>query len=177
MDLRRLRAGEWTVAAAGLVLVVTLFLPWYRADRPSAEGGSATTLTAWEAYSVLDIVLLVLGLLAVGLLVLTAVQRTAAVAVAADALLAPVAGVVAALTAARVLDMPAAIEVAASGPLEPARTAFAWIGLLAVLGVLAGTLLAMRDERLSGPGGRTDATGVPVEEPPEVERLPAPPLV
>ena len=29
MDLRRLRAGEWLAAAAGVALVVSLFLPWY----------------------------------------------------------------------------------------------------------------------------------------------------
>ena len=30
MDLRRLRAGEWIAGVSGVVLLVSLFLPWYR---------------------------------------------------------------------------------------------------------------------------------------------------
>ena len=50
-----------------------------------------------------------------------------------------------------------------------------WIGLGAGVVLLAGCMIAMRDERLSAPGRLTDSTGVPVSEPPEIETLPAPP--
>ena len=163
MDLRRLRAGEWITAVAGVVLVVALFLPWY-------EVPGRGRLSAWEAYSIVDVLLLVLGVLAAGLLVVTAIQRTAAVGIAADAMLTIFAGIVGVIATARVLNMPAALE-----PVDADRAAFAWIGLLATYGVLAGAILAMRDERLSREGELTDATGVPVEAAPEIETLPAPP--
>jgi len=178
MDLRRLRAGEWITAASGVVLALSLFLPWYTVEalEPVAGRRIAGTLhvTAWEAFSLIDVLLLVLALLAIGLLVLTAVQPTAAVGIAADALLTIVAGVVAIVTLIRVLDIPGSLD----GPERVAMTGrapFAWIGLAAVFGVLAGALISMRDERLSRPGERTDATGVPSAAPPEIQVFPAPP--
>lgn len=159
MDLRRLRAGEWITAAAGVVLAVCLLLPWY--TRPGPGGGE---LTGWEAFTILDVLLLVLAILAVGLLVLTAVQPTAAVGIASDALLTLVAAPIAVLTLVRVLGPPDSLE----------RAGGAWLGLAATLAVLAGTLIAMRDERLSKDGPPTDATGVPVAAPPEIEAIPPP---
>ena len=166
MDLRRLRAGEWIAAVSGGVLVVSLFLPWYSADR----GAGTIEFSAWEAFSIVDVLLAASGILAVGLLVLTAIQRTAAVGIAADTLLTIVAGIVAIVAAIRVIDLPAGLDALGAG-----RAVFAWIGLAAAFGVVAGTLIAMRDERLSPPGRYTDTTGVPVEAPPEIETLPAPP--
>ncbi len=162
MDLRRLRAGEWIAAVSGALLVVSLFLPWYT--------GAGIEASAFEAYTVLDVLLLLVGLLGIGLLVVTAVQRTAAVGVACDTLLTIVAGLVVVLAAIRAANLPDDLAAAGAG-----RGAFLWIGLAAALGVLAGALIAMRDERLSKPGKPTDATGAPIDAPPEIETLPAPP--
>jgi hypothetical protein len=54
------------------------------------------------------------------------------------------------------------------------RAAGAWLGLAGVAGIVVGGLVAMRDERRSPAGRHTDLSGVPVEEPREVETLPAP---
>ena len=175
MELRRLRAGEWIAAVSGAVLVFSLVLPWYKLELPATELGAGESrrtirLSAWEAYAVVDVLLFAFGLLAIGLLVLTATQRTAAVGIAADALLTLVGGVVAIVAVVRVLNMPGDLEL-----LEASRAAAAWIGLLATIAVVVGTTVAMRDERLSTPGEHTDATGVPVDAPPEIETLPAPP--
>ena len=162
MDLRRLRAGEWIAGAAGVVLVVSLFMPWYTA-------GDAD-VSAFEAYAVVDVLLLVVGLLGIGLPVVTAVQRTAAVGVASDSLLTLVAGIVLIVAAMRALKVPGDLDGIGAG-----RAAFRWIGLAAAFCILAGALIAMRDERLSKPGKPTDATGVPLDAQPEIEALPAPP--
>jgi hypothetical protein len=161
MDLRRLRAGEWITAFSGVVLAASLFQPWYT--------HSSVDYNAWQAFAVVDLMLLVLALLAIGLLFLTASQPTAAVGIAADALLTLVAGAVAVVTFIRVLNIP--------GSLGPGveRATFAWVGFGAVVGVVVGGTLAMRDERLSRPGHRTDATGVPMAAEPEIETFPAPP--
>lgn len=166
MDLRRLRSGEWIAAVSGAVLVGSLFLPWYSADRTRAT----VDYSAWEAYAMVDVLLAASGLLAIGLLMLTATQRTAAVGVAADSLLTLFAGAVAIVAAIRVMNMPAGLEHVGAG-----RAAFAWIGLAAAFCVLVGTMVAMRDERLSRPGEPTDGTGAPIERPPQIETLPAPP--
>ena len=162
MNLQRLRAGEWIAAVSGAVLIVSLFQPWY------SSGGA--DVSAFDAYAVVDVLLLALGVLGIGLLVVTAVQRTAAVGVASDALLTLVAAAVVAVAVVRAINIPAGLEGAAVD-----RAAFLWIGLAAAIGVLAGAVIAMRDERLSKRGQPTDATGVPVDAPPEIETLPAPP--
>lgn len=158
MDLRRLRLGEWIAGASGLVLAVALFLPWY-------EGG-ASTLTAWEAYAVVDVLLAIAALLGIGLLILTTVHRSVSISIAADTLLTIFGTVIALVAVVRVLNLP--------GGVESGRAAFAWVGLVATVGVAVGALVAMRDERLSEPGRPTDVTGVPVAAQPEIERLPAP---
>jgi len=167
MDLRRLRAGEWIAAGSGALLAVSLFLPWY--SRGTLE------LSAWEAFTIVDVLLLVLAALAIGLLILTAVQPTAAIGIAADALLTILAGIAALVTVIRLLDIPNSLESRGLAAGQTELATFAWVGLAAVLGVLAGTLVAMRDERLSKPGERTDPTGVPMEDPPEIQTFPAPP--
>ena len=162
MDLRRLRAGEWIAAASGVVLIVSLFLPWYDAG--------PLDVTAWEAFAMIDVLLFVAGAIGIGVLLITASQSTAAVGVATQALALLITAPIAVLTLIRVLNLPGDLDAAGAD-----RAPFAWIGLLAAVGVAVGSLVAMRDERASRAGRPTDPTGVPVDAPPEIETLPAPP--
>lgn len=162
MDLRRLRVGEGIAGLSGLVLAVVLFLPWYDAG--------AATVSAWEAYAVVDVLLAIAAVLGIGLLVLTATHPSVSITIAADALITIVATVIALVVVVRVLNLPGGVE---SAP-DAGRAAFAWLGLVATVGVAVGAAVAMRDERPSKPGHPTDATGVPVAAPAEIERLPAP---
>lgn len=164
MDLRRLRTGEWIAGASGLVLFVSLFLPWYRVEILSLD------LSAFQVFTVFDFLLVLVAAAGMAVLVVTAVQEAPAVGIAIDALVTLVAGVVAILLVFRVLNLPDWLDSTAGG----GRAAFAWVGLLATFGVFVGSLVAMRDERLSEPGRLTDSTGVPVDAQPEVETLPAP---
>jgi hypothetical protein len=184
MDLRRLRKGEWIAGVSGFVLFVSLFLPWYR-QRPAddvedpfmrelADRVGSSAISAWEAFAAVDILLAAVAVLGVTLLVVTAVQPTAAVGVAMDALVTLVVGVVLVIVVVRVINFPAGLEVFDRPPFEVSRTGWIVIGPLATLGVFVGALVAMRDERLSEPGRPTDPTGVPVDAPPEIETLPAP---
>jgi hypothetical protein len=158
MDLRRLRAGEWIVAVSGAVLFLALFLPWYTAD-----AGKSTT--AWQSFAVLDVVLALIAASAVTLLVVTATQPVPAVPVALAALVALGGLVATVLVLIRVFDLPN----------EAAGREWAlWLGLAGSLGILGGSMLAVRDERLSPPGRHTDLTGRPAHPPPDVETIPAP---
>jgi hypothetical protein len=49
-----------------------------------------------------------------------------------------------------------------------------WVALAAAFGIVAGGLIAMRDERRSPEGRHTDAAGVPIPAAREIETRPAP---
>jgi peptidoglycan/LPS O-acetylase OafA/YrhL len=155
MDLRRLRAGEWIAGGGGLLLLISLFLPWYGA--PDATG--------WESLAVIDLLLAVVALSAIALLVVTAVYRVPALPIALAALLslAGIVGVVLALV--RVAWLPDGAD---------SREWGLWLALAGVLAVAVGAWVAMSDQRLSKPGRPTDLSGRPIAEFAEIEHLPAP---
>jgi hypothetical protein len=182
MDVRRLRVGEWIVALSGAVLLVSLWLPWW--SLPDVEGAYSDAApelawSAWQALSTTDVLLALLGATAIVVALIVARATAAGPGVAAEAFLTPFALALAIACLVRVLDVPAGLEPPVRvGDAPGARASVdygAWIGLAATFGVLLGTLVAMRDERLSRPGRLTDQTGAPVDRPVEVETLPAPP--
>jgi len=131
MDLRRLRPGEWLLTAAAVALFVTLFLPWYSYP-------SGVRATAWEAFSVVDVVLAACAavcLLAVGL---QATQRSPALPVLGS-VAATWAGIVAViLVVIKLLDVPGRFSDRCYG---------IWVALVAAIALLGGGWWAMRDER------------------------------
>ncbi|MGI8750403.1 MAG: hypothetical protein ACR2J6_07630 [Thermoleophilaceae bacterium] len=157
MDLRRLRIGEWAVAAVGLLLLLALFLPWYEM--------AGVSVNAWESFSVTDVILAVLAIAAIAVVPVAARAPTPSPAIAHETLTLLASLVAVPVVLFRVLDPP-------GGGLS--RAAGAYTGLLCVIGLVAASLIAMRDERLSSPGNLTDPTGVPVAAAPEMETLPAP---
>lgn len=133
MDPRRLSAGEWITALAGVVVLVSLFGTWYE---PGVSG--------WEAFSVADVIFALTALVALVAWAANAGNRTHATAVAwlsINMILSLIALVVALY---RLVDPPG------DGSVE--RALGAWAGTAGVLGVAAGNLLAMRDE---GPARRS----------------------
>jgi hypothetical protein len=155
MDLRRLRAGEWMAAVAGVILLAALFQPWY--GTPDATG--------WEAFSVIDLLLAVVGIFAIALLIVTATQETPTVAIALDAALALAALPALVLVLIRVGWLPDGAD---------SREWGLWQGLIGVVGINVAAWIAMRDQRLSRPGRPTDLSGKPIAESRDVELLPAP---
>lgn len=155
MDLRRLRVGEWIVGACGLLLLIALFLPWY--SEPSS--------TAWEAFTVLDVILALLALAAIAVPIVTSAHRVPALPLAIESLTAlfGVLGVI--LVLIRVANLPGDLH---------GRDIGLWLALAATLGVTAGALVGMRDERRARQGRHNDVSGVPVSAPRDIETLPAP---
>jgi hypothetical protein len=136
VDPRRLSAGEWVAAVSGVLLVISLFLPWYTSGGRSA--------TAWQAMTVDDVLMAVAGVGAVVAVLATATRAGIAVPVA-YIVLAAIVGMVAAIVAIwRVVDPAPAGEVGLG--------VGAWIGLAAALGVAGGSLAGARDE---GPARRS----------------------
>jgi cytochrome bd-type quinol oxidase subunit 2 len=130
MDLRRVRTWEWLTGLSGLVLLVSLFLPWY-----SAGGSDAT---AWESFSVVDLIIALAALAALALPVVAAVQRTAAVPQAFASTIIWVLGVAGVLTIVRLLNPPFD---------DVSREAGVWIAAVASLATIAFDIKSMRDKR------------------------------
>src|SRR3954468_4030007 len=160
MDLRRLRVGEWVLALSSAAILVSLFLPWY-------ERGD-TTVSGWESFTIIDILLAAIAIFALTAVVAAATQPTTAVPISFEALSVLFGLVASVLALVRVLDVP---DFGGGGW---GTAAGAYLGLAGAVGIAAGSLGAIRDERLSPPGKHTDMTGRPAAPPPEIEGIPPP---
>lgn len=137
MDLRKLRNGDWLALAAGVALVVALFLPWY--------GAGGETLSGWTALTAIDVVVVLCALFGVAQWVFTAQQPTPAVPLAITGL-GVWAGIVATiLTLIRVIDAPAPGLGLEYG---------VFVALVASLGLFTGAWRSLGDERIRMPDGR-----------------------
>ena len=148
MDPRRLRIWEWLLGLGGLALLASPFLDWYEYGDAPASG--------WEAFSVLDIVLALTALLALGAAVMAAVHNTPAASLALAALAALAALFATIVVAIRLLSPPGD---------DPSLASGAWIGLAACAVTVLGAFGSMRSERFP----RAARIEVPVEQiaPPE----------
>ena len=132
--MRRVRAGELVAGAAGVVLLASMFLSWY------SVSGRDDSLTAWAAFSVVDVLLAVVALLGVALALSEVVGRGPALPVALGVITTTLALAGTLLLAYRILNQP--------GPNDLISVeAGAYVGLLAGLGVFLGAWLSLSDER------------------------------
>jgi hypothetical protein len=183
MDFRRLRLGEWIVGASGLLLLVALFLPWYELGEGIVFGPSDALdahASAWDAFTVIDVLLALGALAAIAIVFVTAAHATPAVPLALESLMALLALFLLVLVLFRLADPPDLTFLESTAGRTRAqvedidRAAGAWLGLAAALGILVGAVVAMRDERRSTAGRPTDLSGAPIGSQPEIETLPAP---
>jgi hypothetical protein len=130
MDLRRVRTWDGLTGLAGIVLLVSLFLPWYSAGGQDATG--------WESFTVIDVILALAALAGIASLVAVATQRTAAIPQAVASTIAPLALVAVVLAVIRLLNLPGGADT---------REAGVWIGTAAALALFAFDAKAMRDKR------------------------------
>jgi hypothetical protein len=165
--MNRLRPADVLAGAAGVALLVVEFLHWYGVRGvPStvSQGSNGSTayaplaqppdVTAWQAFSVVDILLALCALVAIALVIVTATARGPAKPVAFT-VLTTLAGLLATLLALfRLLVPPKGFYELRYG---------AWLGLAAALLILVGGFLAMKDDRTPG------------AVPPDVPRRPTPP--
>jgi hypothetical protein len=156
----RLRAGEWLAVVGAAALLVTLFLPWFGVELPSAEeqGRGSAVLNLLNTYSkeswgsgwdALGWLAIAFALAAIGCAAWLAVTNAAggpvAQSVAASVLTATagtLAFVVLALRALIFQPGPNGFVVVRYG---------AWLGLLAALILAVGGWWATKDERTDAP--------------------------
>jgi hypothetical protein len=135
VDLRRLRAGEWLAAVGAVGVPVTLALPWYGVRAREA------TVTGFESFGVIDVLLMLCAAVGLTLAVLQATRTSPALPVAFGVLTVAVGLIAVLLVLYRLVN-------------EPGPDAFldvrsgAWLGFAAVVALTAGGWLSIQNERV-----------------------------
>lgn len=80
----KVKKGERIAGVAAAILFIVMFFDWFGADRGRARG--RVDVSAWQAFSFIDVLLLITILVAVGLVVMAAATRSPNLPVAASAL-------------------------------------------------------------------------------------------
>ena len=175
MDFSKLRSGERIAAVSGVALFVFMFFSWYGVDvGPISNAlldraGVDTSVTAWQAFDILDLFLLITVLVAIGLAVMTATGRSVALPVGASVITTVLGGLATLLVAYRILNQP--------GENELITVKFgAWIGLVACAGIAIGGWRAMQDEGATFDQAIASARdAIPTRDAPPAEGASAPP--
>lgn len=184
MDLRRLRAGEWMLAAGSALLLVSLFIPWYEAKQVVVKFVAPSgdyTLTAFQAFSgvefhphvpVIDdlykavgFVLAAGALLGLALVVASAVQRVPAVSIAGSSVMALIALGLFVLVLVPTVRIPY-FHATRGFFLDSSRDTGIWLALAGCILMVVGSLASIRDERITGSTRNV--------KPDDIEMLPAP---
>src|SRR3954454_4605427 len=79
-DRNRLGQGEMIAGIAGLVLLIDLWFKWYGVSVSAGRGALSglnvsVSGNAWEVFSLIDIILFLVALIAIGVAVLRAIDR------------------------------------------------------------------------------------------------------
>jgi hypothetical protein len=152
--MSKLRPADLAAGAAGVALLVVLFLPWYGVTTLFGANDRTRAATAWQAFSVVDVLLALAAAIAVALVAVTAVARGPAKPVAFTVISTVASAIAVLLVLWRLIDAPGDGLAVRYG---------AWLGLAAALLMLAASWAALHDERTPG------------AVPPDVPRRPAPP--
>ena len=152
---RRLTFGEGVAVVGGVVLLVALFFDWYAAER----GGSSNGVSAWEAFSVADVALLLVGMAPLALVALRLSDAKLELPVPLGAVVAAAGLVGLAVVIFRLIDLPdGLVTFAPQGPFvteteaEVGRRIGAVLALLAAASISAGGWAASAERRLPRPG-------------------------
>ena len=133
----RLRTGEWLAALAAVAVPLTLALPWYGAR------AREQTVTGFEAFTVIDVLLLLAAAVGVALAVLQATRDSPALPVGFGVLTVTVGFLATLLVLYRLIDEPGTDEFLDVRP-------GAWLGLLATVALTAGGWLSLANEHVRG---------------------------
>ncbi|HEX6023544.1 MAG TPA: hypothetical protein VFZ00_16250 [Solirubrobacter sp.] len=138
----RLRPGELVAGLGGAILLVSLWLPWFSVD--------GRDHAAWEAMTVIDVLLALTAALALVVPIVAATARGPAAPIGLEVIASVVCAITILLVAYRLIDHPGSLQYGA------------WLALVGAALAWSGSWLAMAAE--STPGAA----------PPDVPRRPAP---
>ena len=78
MDTSRLTSGDITAGVGGIVLLISLFLPWYGVSVNVAGFSASENASGWEVFSTIDIILFAIAVVAITLVALKALDQVPA---------------------------------------------------------------------------------------------------
>ena len=153
MDFDDVPRGALIAGICGVLLFIFMFFSWFGAPEanivtPAGEvditgfaeaAGADTTLTAWQAFDFIDLVLLLAVIASVGLVVMSAMGTSVNLPVAASAITAGIGILATLLVLYRLIDP----------PYDTDREIGVFLGLLATAGITVGGWLAMQEEGTS----------------------------
>jgi hypothetical protein len=153
-DHRRLRLGEQIAGASAVLLFIDMFLAWYSGVDVSANvlGRSVSRtvggdVSAWSAFGLLDLFLLLVILVTLALVVLKATQRSPALPVAASVIVTALGALAFLLVLFRVIDPPNADY--GFGSASANVTYGIFLGLILTAGIAYGGFRSMKEEGTS----------------------------
>jgi hypothetical protein len=152
LDTTKLRFGDLIAAGAGLLLIISLFLNWYKVSAEAAFVDASASVSAWDALSFIDILLFLIGVAAIVVAGLRAANVLPARPPVSPGLLVLVLGALAVLLVLfRILSIPdeGAGDIAG---IDVGRSFGIFIALIAAAGVTVGGWLGWNEEGRPTPG-------------------------
>jgi amino acid transporter len=190
MDISTLSTGEKVSGVAGIALFLIMILfSWFGIE--VAGFGSPEGANAFEAFGLIDIVLLITAIAAIALPLMSATQASVDLPVALSAIVALLGAISVILILFRIIsppdfDIPGSVDVGfgeVDTGAETTRKFGVFLGLLAAIGVTIGGWLSMQEEGTSfadqrdrfGGGPGTGAPPPPGPGPGDQPAAPPPP--
>jgi hypothetical protein len=106
MDTSRLTTGDMIAGVGGIVLLISLFLPWYGVSIDIANVSVSESATGWESLDFIDILLFLISIAAIGVVAARGAGQLPAEVPAAVVLLG-LGGLAVLLVLYRIVDIPA----------------------------------------------------------------------
>jgi hypothetical protein len=106
MDTSRLTTGDMIAGVGGIVLLISLFLPWYGVSIDVANVSVSDSGTGWETLDFIDIVLFLVSVAAIGVVAARAAGQLP-VEVSGAVVLLGLGGLAVLLVLYRIIDIPA----------------------------------------------------------------------
>jgi hypothetical protein len=147
-DRRRLSEGELIAGIAGLVLLIDLWLDWYGV-KVTAGGGLlkgfsiGASANAWESFGLIDIILFLVALIAIGVALLRALDRLPDMPWPPATIVTIAGGIAVLLILFRIIDTP--VDTHGVNGIDVSRKIGIWLGLLAAAAITYGGWRAMQE--------------------------------
>jgi hypothetical protein len=177
-DRNRIGQGELIAGISGLVLLIDLWFDWYGVKFSGAGGvlqgvNIGASGNAWEIFSLIDIILFLVSLLAIGLAVLRGMNRVPDTPWPTGTIVAGAGGLAVLLILFRLIDSP--IDTHGVPNIDVSRKFGIFLGLIAAAGVAYGGWRAMQESGATvGSFGAGGARGAAAAPPPTTTAAPPP---
>jgi len=150
-------------AGAGLVLIISLFLEWYNVTgKGLAVSAGSQGLSGWESLSFIDILLFLIGLIAVGVAVLRAMNTMPSRLPASTGFIVLIAGGIGVLLVLfRIISTGDFGHPEVSRFIDISRSFGIFVAFLAAAGVTLGGWLTWNEEGKPAPGSAGTGAGAP----------------